>query len=300
MLQAKVDRVCSRLAEFQKTKQPVDLRLLFSCMTTDIITECAFAQCFDLLSTSDLSPGWRNTFAKGSRTFCWFKHYPFLWRVVRSIPYNLLAWLSPEMKLILDWERGNQKLVREIIDTHDPQEIPTVNHPTIFHGILSSDLPSEEKSYDRLWQEGPSLIGAGIETISNTLNVILFYLLQDASQLNRLQKELQVLMPDPTRLASWSQLETLPYLTAVISEGLRKAVGVTSRLIRVAPRHDITYKQYTIPASYAISMSIMNLHSNKEVFHSPDAFIPERWLGENTKSDLFVFGRGPRMCSGQK
>lgn len=269
-------------------------------MTTDIITKCAFAQCFDLLSASDISPGWRNTFAKGSRTFCWFKHYPFLWRVVRFIPYNLLAWLSPEMKLILDWERGNQKLMREIIDTHDPQEIPTVNHPTIFHKILSSDLPCHEKSYEQLWQEGPSLIGAGIETISNTLNVILFYILQDASQLNRLQKELQVLMPEPTCLASWRQLETLPYLTAVISEGLRKAIGVTSRLIRVAPRYDITYKQYTIPAGYAISMSIMNLHGNKEVFHNPDIFVPERWLGENTKSDLFVFGRGPRMCSGQK
>ena len=300
MLQDKISRVCTRLDEFQRTKQPVDLRLLFSCMTTDMITEYAFPHCFDLLSTPGLSPAWRNTFAQGLRNFHWFKHYPFLWSVLRSIPYNRLTWLSPEMKITLDWERGNQKLVREIIDAHNPHERPTGSNPTIFHEILSSDLPPHEKSYQRLWQEGSSLIGAGVETTSNTLNVIIFYLLQNPAHLRQLQEELDRLMPDPTRIASWKQLETLPYLTAVNLEGLRKSIGATSRFIRVAPYQDLSYKQFTIPAGYAVSMSIMPLHRNAEVFHDPDAFAPERWLSRNTKSDLFVFGKGPRMCGGQK
>ncbi|KAF7509483.1 hypothetical protein GJ744_008046 [Endocarpon pusillum] len=299
MLQEKVERVCIRLTEAQRSGQPIDLRLLFSCMTTDIITEYAFPNCFDLLSTPDLSPAWRNTFSQGLRNFHWFKHYPFLWRVLRSIPDKLLLRLSPEMKITQDWERGNQKLVRDIINSHDPNQKPSERHPTIFHEILSSDLPSEEKSYERLWQEGASLIGAGVETTSNTLNVILFHLLQNKTQLDRLQIELQSAMHDPSHLASWSELEKLPYLTAVINEGLRKAMGTTSRFIRVAPHHDLQYKNYTIPAGTAVSMSVMPLHNNAQVFHEPHAFVPERWLGENVKSDLFVFGKGPRMCSGQ-
>ena len=299
-LREKVFKVCERLAGFQKSKQPIDLRLLFSCMTTDIVSEYAFPHCFDLLSTDDLSPAWRKTFAEGLRNFQWFKHYPFLWHVLRSIPYHVLTTLSPEMKITLDWERGNQALVRDIVNSHDPNKKPSETHPTIFHEILSSDLPAEEKSYDRLWQEGSSLIGAGVETTSNTLNVILFHLLQNPSQLKRLQNELQSLMPDPAHLATWNELEKLPYLTAVITEGLRKAMGTTSRFIRVAPQQNLQYKNYHIPAGSAVSMSVMCLHNHVETFREPQTFIPERWLGENSKSDLFVFGKGPRMCGGQK
>ena len=300
MLQEKIDKVCSRLTEFEKSEQPIDLRLLFSCMTTDIITDYAFPHCFDLLSTPDLSPAWRNTFSQGLRNFHWFKHFPSLWSVLRSIPHRVLKWLSPEMTITLDWERNNQRLVKEIVDSHDPTRKPDGSHPTIFHELLSSDLPPHEKDYERLWQEGSSLIGAGVETTSNTLNVILFNLLQNPSQLNRLQDELRSLMPSPAHLASWQQLENLSYLTAVITEGLRKAIGATSRFIRVAPRQDLQYKQYVLPAGTAVSMSVMPLHRNARVFRDPDAFIPERWLGENVKSDLFVFGKGPRMCGGQK
>lgn len=300
MLKDKVDKVCTRLTEFQKIKQPIDLRLLFSCMTTDIITEYAFPHCFDLLSSPDLAPEWRETFASGLRNFQWFKHYPFLWQVIRSIPDKAMTWLSPDMKITIDWERGNQKLVREIVDSHDPHQKPSEKYPTIFHEILSSDLPSEEKSYNRLVQEGSSLIGAGVETTSNTLNVILFNLLENKSQLNRLQKELQSLMPNSAQLSSWSELEKLPYLTAVITEGLRKGLGTTSRFIRVAPRDNLQYGKYVIPAGTAISMSTMPLHNNAQVFQEPKAFIPERWLNKNVKSDLFAFGKGPRMCAGQK
>lgn len=107
-------------------------------------------------------------------------------------------------------------------------------------------------------------------------------------------------MPHPAHLASWKQLENLPYLTAVISEGLRKSLGTTSRFIRVAPRHNLQYQNYVLPAGTAISMSVMPLHRNAKVFRDPNEFIPERWLEKNVKSDLFVFGKGPRMCAGQK
>lgn len=269
-------------------------------MTTDIITEYAFPQCFNLLSTPDLAPEWRNTFAEGLRSFHVFKHAPFLWSVVRSIPHNILGWLHPGMRITMEWEIGHQMRVRYIIDSYRPSGKSTEHHPTIFHELLSSDLPAEEKSFDRLWQEGASITGAGVETTSNTLNVILFYLIQNPPKLRRLREELQSTFPDPARDASWMELERLPYLNAVITEGLRKGMGVTSRFIRVAPRQNLQYKNYTIPAGFAVSMSTLPLHRNKYIYNKPDEFIPERWLGENAKTDLFVFGRGPRMCIGQK
>lgn len=299
MILDKVEKTSSRLDQFKKSQIPVDLRLLFSCMTTDIITEYAFPHCFNLLDTPDLAPAWRNTFAEGLRNFQWFKHYPVLWKFLRSIPDHVLLKLSPEMKVTQDWERGNQKLVKDIVDSYNPHE-KRAGHPTIFHELLSSDLPTTEKCYERLWQEGSALIGAGVETTSNTLNVILFRLLTNPGQLERLKGELQQAMPNSAQLASWQRLETLPYLTAVIKEGLREALGTTSRFIRVAPDSELCYKDYILPPGTAVSMSVLLLHHHPSLFTEPESFIPERWLGKNDRADLFVFGRGPRMCAGQK
>ena len=299
MIRGKVEKTCSRLEEFKRSAQPVDLRLLFSCMTTDIITDYAFPQCFNLLDTVDLSPAWRNTFAEGLRNFQWFKHFPSLWKVLRSIPEDLLVKLSPEMKVTLDWENGNKKLVKGIVNSYDPYDRRT-DHPTIFHELLSSDLPAEEKSYERLWQEGSALIGAGVETTSNTLNVILYNLATKPVQLRRLKAELIDTMPNASELASWQKLENLPYLSAVITEGLRTAMGTVSRMIRVAPGSEISYGGYVLPPGTAVSMSIMPLHHHEESFVEPEKFEPERWLEKNTRSDLFAFGRGSRQCAGQK
>lgn len=296
---AKVEKTCQRLQQFQRSRTPVDLRLLFSCMTTDIITDYAFPDCFDLLSTPDLAPAWRSTFAEGLRNFQWFKHFPSLWSILRSIPDNMLLAMSPQMAITQKWERGNQKLVREIVNTFGT--IPRNDkHTTIFHELLGSDLPRHEKSYDRLWQEGSALVGAGVETTSNTLTVALFYLSQNTDKLSRLKAELEQSMPSAEELVPWAKLETLPYLSAVIKESLRLAMGTVSRFIRVAPTATLRYKDYVLPPGTAVSMSTMLLCHDPQLFDDPGTFQPERWLEKNSPSDLFVFGGGTRMCVGQK
>jgi cytochrome P450 len=295
----KVEKTCSRLQQFKDRKTPVDLRLLFSCMTTDIITDYAFPNCFDLLSSPDLAPDWRNVITEGLRNFQWFKHFPSLWNVLRSIPDDMLLKMSPQMAVTQNWERTNQKLVREIVDTFDPMR-KNEKHVTIFHELLASDLPQHEKGYERLWQEGSALIGAGVETASNTLTVGLYYLSQNPEKLARLKTELETAMPDPSHLARWAKLESLPYLTAVIKESLRLAFGTSSRFIRVAPEATLEYKGYVLPPGTAVSMSSMLLCQHPLVFENLETFSPERWLEKNGPSDMYVFGRGTRMCAGQK
>ena len=299
MIREKVEKTCARLQECKKIGTPLDLRLLFSCMTTDIITDYAFPHCFNLLDTPDLSPAWRNTFAEGLRNFQWFKHFPSLWKVLRAIPDDILLKLSPEMKVTQDWENGNKKLVKEIVDSYDPYNKRT-DQLTIFHELRSSDLPAKEKSYERLWQEGAALIGAGVETTSNTLNVILYNLAPKPHQLRLLKVELTHAMPDASQVASWQQLKNLPYLSAVVAEGLRVGMGTVSRMIRIAPDSEIRYHSYVLPPGTAVSMSIMPLHNHKALYEKPELFEPERWLKKNSRSDLFIFGKGSRQCAGQK
>ena len=41
---------------------------------------------------------------------------------------------------------------------------PQLEHPTIFHTVLQSDLPPQEKTRDRLGDEAQLVIGAGVTT----------------------------------------------------------------------------------------------------------------------------------------
>jgi len=203
------------------------------------------------------------------------------------------------MAVMQNWERKNQKLVREIIDTFNPTQKTPAN-PSIFHELLASNLPPHEKSYERLWQEGAALMGAAIETTSNTLNVALFHLSQNPEKLTLLKQELEQIMPYQNELVPWAKIETLPYLTAVIKESLRLAHGTSLRFIRVAPLQTLQYKHYSLPPGTAVSMSAMLLCENVALFPNPKTCCPERWLEKNTNADLFVFGRGTRMCAGMK
>ncbi|KAH6677138.1 putative cytochrome P450 [Halenospora varia] len=299
MLVEKVNKACSRLQESKDAGTPIDLRLLFSCMTTDILTDYAFPHCFDLLSDPDLAPDWRNSFHTGLRNFQWLKHFPWLWSLLRGTPESLLLKLTPQIAMTKEFERKNQKLVKDIIDEYDPMVDDNKSHPTIFHELLSIDLPAHEKSYERLWQDGNALIGAGVETTSNTLNVAFYHLLTSPEKLERLKKELEQNMPDPSQLLRWAQLEKLPYLTAVIKESLRVGLGTTSRFIRVAPNSTLRYKNHVFLPGTAISMSPLLLSEHSDIYDNSNLFLPECWLEKNSSADLLVFGRGPRMCAGQ-
>jgi cytochrome P450 len=113
----------------------------------------------------------------------------------------------------------------------------------------------------------------------------------------KLRAELQTVPED----ASWTQLEKLPYLTGVIFEGLRLAMGVTARLARIAPDESLTYKQYIIPPGTPMSSTTLCIHTNETIFPDPWAFKPERWFGKEgteRRKYLMSFNKGARQCIG--
>ena len=98
--------------------------------------------------------------------------------------------------------------------------------------------------------------------------------------------------------------QSLPYLEAVIREGLRISMANPTRLPRVAPPQGFNFtakagKQYFIPGGTLVGLQIYTLHFNPDVYPDPFAFKPERWLEGPTKEmqrDWIPFGLGPRQC----
>ena len=175
-------------------------------------------------------------------------------------------------------------------------------HPTIFHELLNSNLPPEEKSMRRMVYEGQTLIGAGTITTAHTLKTISYHLIANPNTLERLRQELAGVESELNTDIELKRLERLAYLTAVIKEGLRLGLGVSSRLQRVAPDRALTYEEWVIPAGTPVSMSSMDLHQNARIFPDPSKWRPERWLEQGAMQRLdkyFVpFSKGTRACLG--
>ena len=60
---------------------------------------------------------------------------------------------------------------------------------TIIHELLASDLPAEEKTFERIWQESQVVIGAGADTTANTLAITHFYILENPDIKRKLEAE---------------------------------------------------------------------------------------------------------------
>jgi cytochrome P450 len=184
---------------------------------------------------------------------------------------------------------------------------------TIFHGLLESSLPLSERSTERLTEEALTIIGAGTVTTAHTLAVIFYHLLSNPDTLAQLRKELEVVYHHDNT-PTWNQLSHLPYLSAIISEGLRLSFGVSHRLQRISPDTPLQYKAYTIAPGTPISQTQMFILTDPSIFPSPNQFLPDRWLepSDRTQPDtkasypdpveakkyLVPFSRGSRSCLG--
>ena len=178
----------------------------------------------------------------------------------------------------------------------------TAIHPTIFHEILESDLPSQEKTADRLEQEAQNIIGARLVTTAWALAVSSYYIINSPEIYKKLHDEVVEDIPDPSKFPSWAQLEKLPYLQGCVHEALGLSYGVTARQIRVAPEEMLTYKDWKIPAGTPISQSIVDINHTESIYPDSHSFVPERWIGEKRVPDrhFVTFSKGTRMCIGLK
>ncbi|KAI1777520.1 cytochrome P450 3A13 [Hypoxylon cercidicola] len=98
--------------------------------------------------------------------------------------------------------------------------------------------------------------------------------------------------------------DKLPYLDAVVLEGLRCFPAIPMSLPRYVPSGGRTIDGYFLPGGTIVSCQAYSAHRIDEaVFPEPDRFNPDRWLqaaGELDRKRLFfAFSSGGRGCIGK-
>lgn len=97
---------------------------------------------------------------------------------------------------------------------------------------------------------------------------------------------------------SAQDVQALPYLNAVVKEGLRISMANPTRLPHSVPIGGWTFKGTYFPAGSIVGCSAFELHFNNSIFPEPQFFNPERWLepSEDMAKYWFAFGAGSRAC----
>ena len=228
------------------------------------------------------------------------KQFPRLLPTLNLLPDWWVRATSPLFAQYRVQQLEYESQVRSILSHTD--DTGTESHPTVFHSLRDdTDLPLSEKSLSRLAFEAQSLAGAGTLTSTHMLCITTYHILANPPILSKLLEDLEEAIPDIAIPCPLQTLEQLPYLSAVVGEGLRVSYGSVHRLQRVYPENTLIFRDWTIPPGTPVSMSSIFMNDDASIFPKPRNFDPQRWMGPERdirQKLLFNFGRGTRQCVG--
>ncbi|KAI8955740.1 cytochrome P450 [Xylaria longipes] len=148
-----------------------------------------------------------------------------------------------------------------------------------------------------------TISGAG-DTTASTIAATLFYLMKNPEILKKLENELT----DASihEVPAFAEVSKLPYLNAVLKEGMRVFTTGSFPMERLIPAGGAVIAGMYFPEGTSVGCMPAAVHLNKGVFGDDvDVFRPERWLIEDREQLRLMeaahmgFSRGRRNCLGQ-
>ncbi|KAJ5626998.1 benzoate 4-monooxygenase cytochrome P450 [Penicillium herquei] len=289
-----------RLRNASVTGEVLNMKYFYAAVTMDIIN----AYCFAREPTAVKLPDFGSKSVDDVDGFLVISllniHIPLFIRITYSLPDWINRIYSPGMANLFYFREALAQQVEAIRHGKDTSH-KDASHRTVIHELLNSKLPPQELRRDRIRDEAFSLVSAGSGTTAFVTRNTAYHIAANPEVRKKLHEELVTAIPDINQPPSLVTLEQLPYLTAVIQEGLRISDPISHRVIRQFPDKQLECHGITIPAGTTLGMTAMLTHYNEDLFPNPRTFQPERWLGsEGKRLDKFMvaFNRGTRACVG--
>ncbi|KAF6758266.1 cytochrome P450 [Ephemerocybe angulata] len=300
VIQETVDRLIVSLAKKHTAKESVvNIYHALLSTTMEVVTSYCYGRSFQALEHPQYSLPVLLALKTSNFVIFVAQHFPFLQPLIFGLP----KWVEAR----LPEEATAMKRLVEVLDeqvagiVREPGRV-VAEHRTIFHHMLNFE-GKEGKGrlgHGELRDEGVLLLAAGTDTTANTCTVATFHVLSNPGIEGRLRAELREAWPDAGEGISLERLEKLPYLTAVIYEGLRLSHGIVSPLPRIVTEPTMI-SGFLVPENTVVSMAQPFVHLNPDIFPDPHRFDPERWLQEGSKelqNYIVAFSKGQRMCIG--
>ncbi|OMP00988.1 Cytochrome P450 [Corchorus olitorius] len=218
-----------------------------------------------------------------------------------------------EMFLPIIEERRKLKEERSRNGDKDHQVIESDIVPAYVDTLLDIKLPEENRSLndDELVNLSSEFLIGGTHFITSTLQWIMASLVKNPHIQEKLFNEIKGVVGKGEEMVKEDDLPRMPYLKAVILEGLRR-YPVASFLLPRKVTEDVVLNGYKIPKNGIVNFLTGDIGKDPEVWEDPLAFKPERFLMSdenenggimfdikgNRELKMVPFGAGRRSCPG--
>ncbi|KAN0137375.1 Cytochrome P450 [Lactarius tabidus] len=277
----------------EKANAVVDMTQWLKFFSADFMGDMAFGGGFELMKAGRDVDGFWTLIESGLRVSAVISHVSWV------IPL-LLALMRKESAL----KRNRQFCTERTLE----RLRMGAKRKDLFYYLSGEELPENERpSHDQFAQNGQLAIVAGSDTTSSVLTAALYYLLLNPVAYEHLQVEVDGAFPSGEEPLDVTKLGQMEWLNGCINEALRLQPAVPSGSERSVNKGKGTkvLGNLVIPEETQIVLHTYSIHRDPRNFHSPDAFLPERWFstgapaGEHNTAAFFPFSYGPANCAGK-
>lgn len=181
-----------------------------------------------------------------------------------------------------------------------------------YKDLCSKFLEGQAKYPDLLRQDEllgiiMSTIGAGADTTAGTLTYTLYFLSKNPAARSKLLQVIEENLRVGTlsNMPRWAEVNSMPYLDAVLKESMRLLPVASWGLDRVVPPAGAMIAGKFIPGGTVVRCQIDAIHLDEDVYGKDStSFRPERWLEANEDQrrrmdrSFLTFSAGKRVCTG--
>ncbi|KAL2075819.1 hypothetical protein VTL71DRAFT_762 [Oculimacula yallundae] len=311
----------------------IDIHEIWSSTTMDFIAAYQFGlkNGSDFLTNETARKSWLKLYHSRKTYVFWSQELPRFSRFLRKLNIYLIPrWVDTNNRELEAWtqERCDSTSAYLRDGSADKDEDPA-NEPVVFKAVLTG-IEKEQKTKGDSSILSPNILkypelsmasemidhmAAGHETSGIMLTYISWYLSQDIDLQDRLRAELLTLSPNmslssanPT-IPNSKDLDSLPFLHAILMETLRTNAAIPGSLPRMTPYPVCTIGDYSgIPGGVRVNAQAYSVHRNEQVYPDPEKWDYTRWLDdENGYNEeqrkerdrwFWAFSSGGRMCVG--
>ncbi|KAK1676158.1 cytochrome P450 [Colletotrichum godetiae] len=294
-----VDLIQRKYVTTNDEVRPMDLGRTAQYFTLDVITRVAYGKEFGYLITDSDVHDYISTTEAAIPILQLCSEVPWLASVMFSKP--VLGAVGPKHTD----KSGLGKLMgvaKEVVGQRfgaDAKERPDMLGAFIRHGVSQSECETEV-----LFQ-----IVAGSDTTATAIRTTLLNLMTSPLAYCTLRSEIATAITQGhiSSPITSEESKTLPYLQAIIYEGLRMCAPFTGLCAKETPAGGDTIDGRFIPGGTRIAQNVWGTLRRVDVFgKDADLFRPERWIeaDEATKDKMqktteFAFGYGRWGCAGK-
>ncbi|XP_017468126.1 PREDICTED: cytochrome P450 6a2-like [Rhagoletis zephyria] len=291
------------LNELVKRGSSIEVKELMGRYTTDVIGKCALGiECNSLKNPN------AECRTIGRRISTDRRHGLLVSALIEGFPK--LARLLRMAVTHPDIEKFFMRLVRENVEYRQKNNVRGNDLMNLLMELSKSknlryDENDEFKglTVEEMTAQAFFFFAAGSEKSSATLSYTLYELALQPELQERLRCEVNETLEQHDNELTYECLNEMQYMKQVLAETLRK-YPVLPHLARQA-LHDYVvpgHPKYVIPAGMLVTIPVVGIHYDAEIYPNPELFDPERFTPERMKLrekiEWLPFGDGPRKCIG--